>query len=54
MSETTTPVRSNGRILTTHAGSLPRPKDLVELYAKRVDGKRINLRGDLYRSFAAV
>ena len=24
--------RSEGRILTTHAGSLPRPNDLVELY----------------------
>lgn len=42
MSETTNPVRSNGRILTTHAGSLPRPKDLVELYARRVDGETID------------
>ncbi len=24
--------RSTDRILTTHVGSLPRPKDLVELY----------------------
>ncbi|MGZ3410126.1 MAG: hypothetical protein ACXWJ0_03045 [Xanthobacteraceae bacterium] len=26
--------RSSNRILTTHVGSLPRPKDLMELYAK--------------------
>ena len=30
------------RILTTHAGSLPRPKALVQLYAWRVDGKPID------------
>lgn len=35
------PIRSNGRILTTHAGSLPRPRDLVELYAQREEGKAI-------------
>lgn len=29
-------------ILTTHAGSLPRPKSLVELYARRADGKEID------------
>jgi len=28
-------IRSRGRILTTHAGSLPRPPPLVELYARR-------------------
>ena len=42
MSEATTPVRSSGRILTTHAGSLPRPKDLVDLYAKRSGGEIID------------
>ena len=42
MSEATTPVRSSGRILTTHAGSLPHPKDLVELYAKRAGGEIID------------
>lgn len=35
-------VRSNGRILTTHAGSLPRPKSLVELYARRSQGVDID------------
>ena len=30
------------RILTTHAGSLPRPKSLVELYAKRAQGAEID------------
>jgi 5-methyltetrahydropteroyltriglutamate--homocysteine methyltransferase len=30
--------RSEGRILTTHAGSLPRPPALVEMFAKRVRG----------------
>ncbi|NQW08382.1 MAG: cobalamin-independent methionine synthase II family protein [Alphaproteobacteria bacterium] len=30
------------RILVTHAGSLPRPKRLVQLYAWRVDGKPID------------
>jgi len=35
-------VRSNGRILTTHAGSLPRPPDLVELYARREQGHAID------------
>ena len=30
------------RILTTHAGSLPRPAKLVELYAKRARGEAID------------
>ncbi|MBH68536.1 MAG: hypothetical protein CMM58_09305 [Rhodospirillaceae bacterium] len=30
------------KILTTHAGSLPRPDSLVELYAKRGNGERID------------
>ena len=29
------------RILTTHAGSLPRPRSLVELYVNRVNGQEI-------------
>jgi len=29
-------------ILTTHAGSLPRPKSLVELYARRAQGEEID------------
>lgn len=33
---------SNHRILTTHAGSLPRPKKLVELYAARASGQEID------------
>ncbi len=33
---------SKNRILTTHAGSLPRPARLVELYAARVEGKPID------------
>lgn len=30
------------RILTTHAGSLPRPAKLVELYAARAGGAKID------------
>ena len=33
---------SKQRILTTHAGSLPRPAKLVELYANRARGKPID------------
>jgi 5-methyltetrahydropteroyltriglutamate--homocysteine methyltransferase len=33
---------SEGRILTTHTGSLPRPAALTELYARRVDGEAID------------
>ena len=32
--------RSDNRILTTHVGSLPRPNDLIELYAGRRAGQR--------------
>src|SRR5690606_22768728 len=32
---------SEGRILTTHAGSLPRPKALTELYARRAHGQPV-------------
>ena len=31
--------RSTGRILTTHAGSLPRPKDLQDLIRARLNGQ---------------
>jgi 5-methyltetrahydropteroyltriglutamate--homocysteine methyltransferase len=34
--------RSEGRILTTHAGSLPRPAELTRLYALRVRGQPID------------
>ena len=34
--------RSDGRILTTHAGSLPRPPHLVELFARRVAGEEVD------------
>ena len=33
-----------GRILTTHAGSLPRPRSLVELYVARTKGQEIDAR----------
>jgi 5-methyltetrahydropteroyltriglutamate--homocysteine methyltransferase len=33
---------SEGRILTTHAGSLPRPKALTELYARRAAGEPVD------------
>jgi 5-methyltetrahydropteroyltriglutamate--homocysteine methyltransferase len=35
--------RSEGRILTTHAGSLPRPPELVNLFARRVREEPVNL-----------
>jgi 5-methyltetrahydropteroyltriglutamate--homocysteine methyltransferase len=34
--------RSDGRILTTHAGSLPRPPALVELFARRARGEPVD------------
>ncbi|MCH7477935.1 MAG: methionine synthase, partial [SAR324 cluster bacterium] len=34
--------KNKGRILTTHAGSLPRPPALVELYARRAAGEAID------------
>jgi 5-methyltetrahydropteroyltriglutamate--homocysteine methyltransferase len=33
---------SQGRILTTHTGSLPRPAALTELYSRRVEGEDID------------
>ena len=33
---------SEQKILTTHAGSLPRPKRLTKLYADRVAGQQID------------
>src|SRR5215210_3548647 len=35
--------RSTDRILTTHAGSLPRPSDLTALYARRAQGEGVDL-----------
>jgi 5-methyltetrahydropteroyltriglutamate--homocysteine methyltransferase len=34
--------RSNDRILTTHAGSLPRPRDLLEMVRTRARGERVD------------
>lgn len=34
--------RSVDRILTTHTGSLPRPADLVRLYARRANGETVD------------
>ncbi len=34
--------KSDGRILTTHAGSLPRPSALVELFARRARGEAVD------------
>jgi 5-methyltetrahydropteroyltriglutamate--homocysteine methyltransferase len=34
--------RSDGRILTTHTGSLPRPAGLTRLYARRVRGEAVD------------
>ena len=34
--------RSDDRILTTHAGSLPRPPDLTALYARRARGEAVD------------
>jgi len=35
--------RSENRILTTHAGSLPRPAALTTLFAKRIRGEAVDL-----------
>src|SRR5258705_13705988 len=35
--------RSEDRILTTHAGSLPRPASLTTLFARRVRGESVDL-----------
>ena len=35
-------LRSDNRILTTHAGSLPRPASLTELYARRSRGEPVD------------
>ena len=35
-------LRSEHRILTTHTGSLPRPPDLTELYARRAAGETVD------------
>ena len=34
--------RSEERILTTHAGSLPRPPELVRLYVRRAAGEPVD------------
>jgi 5-methyltetrahydropteroyltriglutamate--homocysteine methyltransferase len=35
-------LRSEGRILTTHAGSLPRPSDLAEIHGRRSRGEDVD------------
>src|SRR5262245_6696335 len=37
-----TMLRSEGRVLTTHAGSLPRPLELTRLYARRSRGEAVS------------
>src|SRR6478752_4418301 len=37
--------RSNSRILTTHTGSLPRPRDLTLIYAARARGDAVDAAG---------
>ena len=54
MSHDVSLVRSRGRILTTHAGSLPRPTALVELYAKRVAGEVVDEQLLAEMAFAAT
>jgi 5-methyltetrahydropteroyltriglutamate--homocysteine methyltransferase len=34
--------RSRDRILTTHAGSLPRPEDLVSMMYAKIDGEAVD------------
>ena len=46
--------RSTERILTTHAGSLPRPDDLIELNRARQAGESRDERGYQARLGAAV
>jgi 5-methyltetrahydropteroyltriglutamate--homocysteine methyltransferase len=46
--------RSTERILTTHAGSLPRPDDLVELNRARLAGEGVELSAVLERLPSAV
>ncbi len=43
-----TVLRSETRILTTHAGSLPRPRSLAELHGKRSRGEEVDA-GELQR-----
>ncbi|HHZ72531.1 MAG TPA: methionine synthase, partial [Gammaproteobacteria bacterium] len=46
--------RSTDRILTTHAGSLPRPPALTELYATRANGQLIDETQLTYEAELAV
>ena len=46
--------RSTDRILTTHAGSLPRPAALTELYAARANGQLIDEAQVTYEAEVAV
>src|SRR3954466_8324736 len=42
MSQTVSVLTSTSRILTTHAGSLPRPPSLAELHGRRSRGEAVN------------
>jgi 5-methyltetrahydropteroyltriglutamate--homocysteine methyltransferase len=46
--------QSSDRILTTHAGSLPRPDDLFELMLSRMDGRPVDEKSYAERVKAAV
>ncbi len=47
-------LRSETRILTTHTGSLPRPRELTELYAARAGGATVDAAEIAERGRAAV
>ena len=42
-------MRSTDRILTTHAGSLPRPDDIVEMMRARMRGDKRDAAADAAR-----
>ncbi len=46
-------LRSDGRILTTHTGSLPRPRELAELHGRRSRGETIDAQ-ELNRAIAVA
>lgn len=46
--------RSDGRLLTTHAGSLPRPRDLTAFHAARARGEQVADAAFEARAFAAT
>ncbi len=44
---------SNERILTTHAGSLPRPESLTRIFAERAGGRPVDV-AELEREIEAA